>query len=70
MARIGGKRVRQISNLTIGNTIDVMDFDNATSPIESITVATMGWERKHLSCALIPKGKDGNPTVAIRKCFQ
>ena len=51
----------------IGDTIDVMDFSNPTDPTESITVAKMGWKRKHLSCALIPKGQIDNPTVAICK---
>ena len=51
----------------IGNTIDVMDFSDPANIIESITVAKMNWFRKHLSCALIPKGQNDNPTVAICK---
>ena len=51
----------------IGNTIDVMDFSDPANIIESISVAKMNWFRKHLSCALIPKGQNDNPTVAICK---
>ena len=71
MARIGGARVRRLSNIIVGNTIDVMDFSDPDDIIETINVATMAWERRHLSCALIPNGNSGNPTVAICKsvCF-
>ena len=41
-----------------------MDLADMT---ESTTVATMNSFRKHLSCALIPKGQNDNPTVAICK---
>ena len=41
-----------------------MDLADIT---ESTTVAKMNSFRKHLSCALIPKGQNDNPTVAICK---
>ena len=69
MARIGGARVRRLSSTIVGNTIDVMDFTNPDNPTETINVATLAWERRHLSCALIPNGNNGNPTVAICKYF-
>ena len=55
--------------LILGDTIDVMDFTDPTNPDESIAVAKLNWFRKHLSCALIPKGQNDNPTVAICKFF-
>jgi len=45
-----------------GNTIDVYDFKTGT---ESLNVTQLHYVRKHHSCALISKGKDGHPTVAI-----
>ena len=69
MARIGGARVKRRSSTIVGKTIDVMDFSDPLSPKETTNVATLAWERRHLSCALIPKGNSGNPTVAICKYF-
>ena len=65
VAHLGGKKVADRAD--VGDTIDVYDFSNPTSPVESLNVAQMGWNRKHLSCALIPKGQNNHPTVAICK---
>ena len=62
MARIGG------SPKNFGDTIDIMDFSvDPTNPTETMNVKKLQWKRNHLSCALIPKGDNGNPTVAICK---
>ena len=66
IAHIGGVKFPQSqrSGLEIGKTIDTY---NVETGIEMQTVAQMNFDRKQFSCALIPKGKDGNPTVAICK---
>ena len=45
-----------------GETIDVYDF---ATGVETLNVATMNFNRKLHSCALIPNGIDGHETVAI-----
>ena len=68
MAHIGGEKGKNAcKSCIIGNTIDVFDVKDIDNPIESLNVVQMGWERKHLSCALIPNGQDGHPMVAICK---
>ena len=68
VAHIGGEK-SSTQSAKIGNTIDMFDVDpDLDNPTETWPVdVQMGWERKHLSCALIPKGLDGHPTVAICK---
>ena len=61
-AHIGG--VAKNTNGLTGKQIDTYNVDTKE---EIIGVAEMEFDRKHFSCALIPKGKDGNPTVAICK---
>ena len=65
IAHIGGLRGSISSaDSEIGFKIDTYDVDNQR---EERTVAEMEFNRKQLSCALIPKGLEGNPTVAICK---
>ena len=67
VAHIGGQKSK--NSAIIGNTIDIFDFSNTTSPVESINITQMAYKRKQFSCALIQNGQDGNPTVAICKFF-
>ena len=62
IAHIGGVATK-INGVT-GKEIDTY---NVKTKEERRGVARMEFDRKHFSCALIPKGKDGNPTVAICK---
>ena len=65
IAHIGGQGFPKSSaDSEIGVKIDTYDVDNQK---EELTVATMEFNRKQFSCALIAKGSDGNPTVAICK---
>ena len=65
IAHIGGVQPKsQRSGPEIGKTIDTYNVDTG---VEMKTVAQLKFDRKQFSCALIPKGKDGNPTVAICK---
>ena len=64
-SNIGGYTLPSLG--TIGATIDTFNFENNEN-LES--VATLAFDRKMHDCALIPKGKDGNPTVAICKLLR
>ena len=65
IAHIGGQGFpKRSSDEDIGSKIDTYDVDNLR---EERTVAEMEFNRKQFSCALIPKGLEGNPTVAICK---
>ena len=65
LAHIGGQGFPKSSaDSEIGFKIDTYDVDNQN---EDLTVATMEFNRKQFSCALIAKGPDENPTVAIRR---
>ena len=68
VAHIGGQKAPGAD--PIGDSMDTYDFTDPKNPVEELEVATMDWHRKHLSCALIPKGPDGHPTVAICKLIQ
>ena len=62
IAYIGG--VAKEKNGVTGKEIDTY---NAKTKEEKRGVATMEFDRKQFSCALIPEGPFGNPTVAICK---
>ena len=65
IAHIGGQGFPKSSaDSEIGFKIDTYDVDNQR---EELTVQTMEFNRKQFSCALIEKGPNGNPTVAICK---
>ena len=64
MAHIGGSP--KPGNSAIGYTIDTYNFDTST---ETLNVSQMEYNRKMHSCAMIPVGENGNPTVAICKSF-
>ena len=65
IAHIGGEGFpKPFPDSDIGFKIDTYDVENQA---EALSVARMNFNRKQFSCALIPKGKDGNPTVAICK---
>lgn len=65
IAHIGGQGFpKRSSDTDIGFKIDTYDVVNQK---EERTVQRMDFNRKQLSCALIAKGPDGNPTVAICK---
>ena len=67
IAYIGGVAASQTGDLgTTGTTIDTYDVK---TKIEKRDVAKMKFDRKQFSCALIPNGPFGNPTVAICKIF-
>jgi hypothetical protein len=60
IAHIGGTTAP--ANADIGETIDTYNFITGTF---ASNVTQMHFNRKMHSCALIPKGPNGNPTVAI-----
>ena len=62
IAHIGGVATSQTGDL--GTKIDTY---NVKTKIEKRDVATMEFDRKQFSCALITNGPFGNPTVAICK---
>ena len=62
IAHIGGVAALQTGDL--GTKIDTY---NVKTKIEKRGVAKMEYDRKQFSCALIPNGPFGNPTVAICK---
>ena len=64
VAHIGGQKAKGAD--PVGDTMDVYDFSDPDDPVESLDVASMGWHRKHLSCALISKAPR-KPAVAISK---
>ena len=65
LAHIGGEGFPKSSaDSDIGFKIDTYDVENQA---EALSVARMEFDRKQFSCALISKGPEGNPTVAICK---
>ena len=62
IAYIGG-----VAKETNGVTGKKLDTYNAKTKEEKRDVATMEFDRKQFSCALITNGPFGNPTVAICK---
>ena len=62
VAHIGGSA--KPGNALMGFTIDTYNFVTGT---ETLNVTQMAYNRKAHSCALIPVGESGNPTVVIRK---
>ena len=62
VAHIGGSA--KPGNALMGYTIDTYNFVTGT---ETLNVTQMTYNRKAHSCALIPVGESGNPTVVIRK---
>ena len=65
IAHIGGQGFpKKSADSEIGLKIDTYDVENQE---EALSVAKMEFDRKQFSCALISKGPEGNPTVAICK---
>lgn len=62
VAHIGGSA--KPGNALMGFTIDTYNFVTGTN---TLNVTQMNFNRKAHSCALIPVGESGNPTVVIRK---
>ena len=68
LAHIGGEVFPNPSeNSDLGFEIDTYDVENQA---QTLSVARMNFNRKQFSCALISKGLEGNPTVAICKILK
>ena len=52
-----------IYNFDLQNTVDIYDWDTDTEHVSNVTL--INTRTTLASCVLIPKGIDGNPTVAI-----